>query len=44
MRPKTLQSILGHSKIEMTMNLYVHVTEDSKMEEMELIEDRLKMV
>lgn len=44
MRPKTLQSILGHSKIEMTMNLYVHVTEDSKIEEMELIEDRLKMV
>lgn len=44
MRPKTLQAILGHSKIEMTMNLYVHVTEDSKVEEMELIEERLKLV
>ncbi len=44
MRPKTLQAILGHSKIEMTMNLYVHVTEDSKVEEMELIEEKLKLV
>lgn len=44
MRPKTLQAILGHSKIEMTMNLYVHVTEDSKMEEMEMIEENLKLV
>lgn len=44
MRPKTLQAILGHSKIEMTMNLYVHVTEDSKAEEMEMIEGNLKLV
>ena len=26
MRPKTLQKILGHSSINITMNLYVHVT------------------
>ena len=44
MRPKTLQTILGHSKIEVTMNLYVHVTEDSKADEMELIEGNLKLV
>lgn len=44
MRPKTLQAILGHSRIEMTMNLYVHVTEDSKAEEMEMIECNLKLV
>lgn len=26
MRPKTLQVILGHSNVGITMNLYVHVT------------------
>lgn len=30
MKPKTLQMILGHSNIGITMNLYVHVTEDEK--------------
>lgn len=44
MRPKTLQSILGHSKIEMTMNLYVHVTDDAKTEEMKSAEKKLKLV
>ena len=44
MQPKTLQAILGHSKIEMTMNLYVHVTDDYKASEMELIEHKLKLV
>jgi integrase len=44
MRPKTLQAILGHSKIEMTMNLYVHVTDKSKLEEIETIEKNLKLV
>lgn len=44
MRPKTLQSILGHSNIEMTMNRYVHVTDETKTEEMELIEQKLKLV
>lgn len=42
MKPKTLQMILGHSKISMTMDLYVHVTEDEKKKEMELIEGMLK--
>lgn len=44
MRAKTLQAILGHSKIEMTMNLYVHVTDDSKAEEMRSAEQKLKLV
>lgn len=44
MRPKTLQNILGHSTVEMTMNLYVHATEDSKAEEMGLVEQKLKLV
>lgn len=38
MRPKTLQKILGHSNISITMNLYVHVTEDSKELEMKKFE------
>ena len=44
MRPKTLQAILGHKKLETTMDLYVHVTEESKAEEMEAIEEKLKLV
>lgn len=34
MKPKTLQKILGHSNISLTMNLYVHVTEDERKKEM----------
>ena len=33
MMPKTLQQILGHSNIGITMNLYVHITEDEKQKE-----------
>ena len=44
MRPKTLQIILGHSNINITMNLYVHVTEDEKQKEVENIEGKLKLV
>ncbi|MBR1524905.1 MAG: site-specific integrase [Lachnospiraceae bacterium] len=38
MNPKTLQYILGHSRIEMTMDLYVHVTDDTVAREMEKLE------
>lgn len=34
MNPKTLQSILGHADIGITMNLYVHVMEETKVNEM----------
>ena len=44
MRPKTLQVILGHSNVGITMNLYVHVTEDEKAKEVEKIEKALKIV
>lgn len=44
MRPKTLQVILGHSNVGITMNLYVHVTEDEKVKEVERIEKALKVV
>ena len=41
-RPKTLQMILGHSNIGITMNLYVHVTDEEKVKELSNIEDMLK--
>ncbi len=44
MRPKTLQVILGHSNVGITMNLYVHVTEDERVKEVERIEKALKVV
>lgn len=44
MRPKTLQVILGHSNVGITMNLYVHVTEEEKVKEVERIEKALKIV
>lgn len=34
MKPKTLQMILGHSNISITMNRYVHTTEEEKRKEM----------
>ena len=30
MKPKILQMLLGHSSIGITMNLYVHTTEEEK--------------
>ncbi len=44
MRPKTLQMILGHSTIGVTMNLYVHVTDEEKVKEVRSIEKKLKMI
>ena len=44
MKPKTLQRILGHSNIGITMNLYVHITEDEKQREIDLVADALKVV
>ena len=44
MKPKTLQSILGHFNIGITMNLYVHTTEDEKHKEIEKIAAFLKAV
>ena len=44
MKPKTLQMILGHSNIGITMNLYVHVTDDEKAKEVKRIEEMLKII
>ena len=41
MKPKTLQKILGHSNIGITMNLYVTTTEDEKQKEIELVAEAL---
>ena len=38
MQPKTLSKILGHSTLQMTMDLYCHVTEDTLFEEMKKME------
>lgn len=37
MQPKTLQELLGHNSLEMTMGLYTHVTEEMKQREVEKI-------
>ena len=41
MKPKTLQMLLGHLKIGITMNVYVHTTEEEKKKEMELVAEAL---
>lgn len=40
MTPKTLQSILGHGTLQMTMDLYCHVTETTMFDEMMKLEKR----
>lgn len=37
MQPQVLKTILGHSSLAMTMDLYAHVLQDTKAEEMEKI-------
>ncbi len=44
MQPKTLQEILGHSTISMSMNVYVHVMEDTKIKEMQSVQPALKVI
>ncbi|MDO5817323.1 MAG: site-specific integrase [Eubacteriales bacterium] len=44
MLPKALQKILGHSNIGITMNLYVHITEEEKLKEINLVAEALKVV
>lgn len=41
MNPQTLKAILGHSSLSMTMDLYSHVMEDTKAEEMEKMRNML---
>ena len=37
MNPKTLQKLLGHSSLQMTMDLYCHVLDETLKEEMSTI-------
>ncbi len=39
MNTKVISEILGHSDLQMTMNVYTHVSQDMKAEEMSLIEE-----
>lgn len=39
-----MQKILGHSNIGITMNLYVHITEEEKLKEINLVAEALKVV
>ena len=38
MQPQTLKTILGHSSLKMTMDLYAHVLPNTKQEEMAKVE------
>ena len=42
MEPKTLSTILGHSNLAQTMDLYVHITDDMKRNELEKAMENLK--
>lgn len=44
MRPKTLQVILGHANVGVTMNRYVHVTEDERKKEVQKVASALNVV
>ena len=44
MRPKTLQKLLGHNSLQMTMDLYVHVTDDRKQEEIGLLDEAVNKI
>lgn len=37
MKPRTLQDLLGHAPLDMTMGLYTHVTPEQKRQEMDRI-------
>ena len=41
-QPKTLQTYLGHATLQMTMDLYVHTTDEHKQEEMKKLESSLE--
>lgn len=44
MQPKILQVIMGHSSINVTMNIYVHIMEETKTREVKKIESMLKVI
>lgn len=43
-QPKVLQKYLGHADIKMTMDLYVHATEDFQKEEMKKLDETMEVI
>ena len=43
MQPQTLKAILGHATLSMTVDLYGHVLDNQKQEEMEKVQDAFKL-
>lgn len=43
-QPKTVQKYLGHATLQMTMDLYVHVTDEFKKSEMNKFEEELNKI
>lgn len=43
MPPKTVQQLLGHSSIEMTMDIYTHVSEEKKRQDMKKLNGLFKI-
>lgn len=41
-QPKTVQKYLGHATLQMTMDLYVHTTDEHKQDEMKKLESSLE--
>lgn len=41
---KDVRQWLGHSNIRITMNLYVHTTEEQMQKEIDLVADALKVI
>ena len=39
-QPKSLQVLLGHASIQTTMDIYVHVTDDSKLKAVRTFEGK----
>lgn len=44
MNSKVLQKILGHSSFKMTMDMYVHVLDETKTTEMKKVESYISIV
>lgn len=44
MKPETIQMLLGHSNIGITMNLYVRTTEEEKKKEIDMVAEALMAI
>lgn len=44
MKPETIQMLLGHSNIGITMNLYVHTAEEEKKKEIDMVAEALMAI